>query len=465
MNHQATGRSVWCAARLSCLLLPLLLPLQGCSDSENASTADAGNTDSDLDSGVEDAPSTDAADASLREELDPAACPAYQVEDFHGFEPSYQRVTGGDQLADKVFYPFVALDSQAAAASAVDADTELSTLSAARASASQAALNSCANDVACLRASFTWSSDEIAQVSARLEALMGSAPELAAFVAGHLRKSGVGMSHATGTDAQLLSALWQDAAQITNKAWDNYAGAVPIDSLRLLLSEVSANASGKRFYAPMVNLVRGLLVNVDRPEATRYEPLAAGENQAAVAHIPSVDFEKFPYSVIVVPGKGPSNLNQPLDPNGQVRADQAAARYAAGLAPLIALSGGHVHPDRTPYSEAIEMKKYMMATHQIPEEVILVDPHARHTTTNLRNVARMLYRYGVPFERPSLITSDFLQIAYMAASDTQSIFGKRNLDELGYLPYQGLTQLGLLDDCWVPSVASMYVDGRDLLDP
>jgi hypothetical protein len=202
-----------------------------------------------------------------------------------------------------------------------------------------------------------------------------------------------------------------------------------------------------------------------RDEAARYEPLADGENAAALARIRCIDFSKYPFAAIVVPGQGPTDFDHPLDPTGQIRADQAAARLAAGLAPLIALSGGHVHPDRTPYSEAIEMKQYLIATYAIPEAAILVDPHARHTTTNLRNVARLLYRYGVPVDRPSLVTTDEFQTAYIAAAGANQVFGKRCLDELGYFPYRGLSKLDLLDDCWVPSVDSLYADARDLLDP
>ena len=62
------------------------------------------------------------------------------------------------------------------------------------------------------------------------------------------------------------------------------------------------------------------------------------------------------------------------------------------------MSGGFVHPAQTPYAEAIEMKKALIADFSIPQEAILVDPHARHTTTNMRNAARLLYRYAIPFE-------------------------------------------------------------------
>ena len=57
--------------------------------------------------------------------------------------------------------------------------------------------------------------------------------------------------------------------------------------------------------------------------------------------------------------------------------------YANGKAPLILVSGGYVHPNQTPYCEAIEMKESLVRDFGIPSDAILIDPHARHTTTNL----------------------------------------------------------------------------------
>ena len=271
--------------------------------------------------------------------------------------------------------------------------------------------------------------------------------------------------HASLSDAALLRAAWQDAAHALNMGWNEHVAGLATATVHGLLTDVAATSAGRPFFSPLLRVVLGGLEADGRDEAARYEPLAAGENAAVLARIRCIDFSQYPFAAIVVPGQGPNDLDHPLDPNGRVRADQAAARLAAGLAPLIALSGGHVHPDRTPYSEAIEMKRYLMATYAIPEAAILVDPHARHTTTNLRNVGRLLYRYGVPADRPSLVTSDQFQTAYIAAAGATQVFGKRCLDELGYFPYRGLKPLDRLDNCWVPSADSLYADARDLLDP
>ena len=47
---------------------------------------------------------------------------------------------------------------------------------------------------------------------------------------------------------------------------------------------------------------------------------------------------------------------------------------------FLCVSGGFVHPIRTRFSEAIEMKHDLMTRFGIPANAIIVDPHARHTT-------------------------------------------------------------------------------------
>ena len=43
-------------------------------------------------------------------------------------------------------------------------------------------------------------------------------------------------------------------------------------------------------------------------------------------------------------------------------------------APFILVSGGNVHPNLTPYNEALEMKMALMREFGVPENAILVDP-------------------------------------------------------------------------------------------
>jgi hypothetical protein len=165
---------------------------------------------------------------------------------------------------------------------------------------------------------------------------------------------------------------------------------------------------------------------------------------------------------LLVPGQGPTSLDEPISESSMHRADLAADRWLAKVAPLIILSGGHVHPDRTPYSEAIEMKKYLRDARKIPETALLVDPHARHTTTNLRDVARLLFRAKIPTDRPTLIVSDLFQTAYMLGNP----FAVRCDEELHFRPFRApLRSASVTDTCFFPSKLSLTVDATDALDP
>lgn len=233
------------------------------------------------------------------------------------------------------------------------------------------------------------------------------------------------------------------------------------------LGELSADQRAKAttvtsgpFFQPAMDVALAVLTTADRAQAARYEPLVSGENAAAVATIPGIDFAQYPFAADVVPGLGGSDLTTPLTEGGRQRCDLAIARFAAKLAPLIVVSGGHVHPDRTPFSEAIEMKKYLVSK-GIPAAAILVDPHARHTTTNLRNTSRLLLRYGVPADKPVLLTSDAFQSLYMIGRP----FEVRCREEIGFVPWRKLTSLSIHDSCFFPSRVSLTQVPRDPRDP
>ena len=104
-------------------------------------------------------------------------------------------------------------------------------------------------------------------------------------------------------------------------------------------------------------------------------------------------------------GSGPQAKGEAISPKSRVRCAYTAELYRQGVAPFIILSGGRAYPSMTPFSEAEEMKRYLMENCGIPEKAIIAEPHARHTTTNLRNAARIMVENGFPTDRPALITS------------------------------------------------------------
>jgi hypothetical protein len=378
-----------------------------------------------------------------------------------GFEQPYVMLSSGSYEQDKAFYLLTIFESDPSLLAALAADPIIGPIATSHDMLARDAPSSCGSDVACYTAALEWSTADVQAVADELPvALAGELPMLAAT---HLRPSGTFALYAGGSDAALLSAAWTNTAATLNGTYGAYAATLDAASLDMVVSGVIAkNPDPMPFFAPLLQVDLAALVAEGRDEATLYDPLAGGENAAAVARIPTVDWSAYPYTVILVPGQGPPTLATPLDPEGQERCDIAVQRFQAGYAPFLAVSGGHVHPDLTPYCEALEMKQYLMTTKGVPESAILVDPYARHTDTNVRDVSRLLYRYGIPTDRPALVTSDLLQSLEIGnpagAFDTEAQTG------IFYLPYRVLAAISPYDSCLLPSPISLTA-GDDPLDP
>lgn len=161
------------------------------------------------------------------------------------------------------------------------------------------------------------------------------------------------------------------------------------------------------------------------------------------------DWDSYKYKAIIVPGYTPLGQDKPLklDPVAKERLAAAAEAYKNHAAPFVIVSGGNCHPTRTPYNEAYEMKQELKKM-GVPEDHIIVDMRAQHSTTNLRNSARYMFDHGMiktnedgtvkdkEHSKAMIITGGgpgamFDQKFYMAKPD-ESTFHKRCKDELGY---------------------------------
>ena len=332
------------------------------------------------------------------------------------------------------------------------------------------------NDVGCFAELTRFSDATIEAVASEFEAL-AKEPQFKALAKKDLRPSGVFIKYSQLSDAQMLAASWKDAATGLNRILSVYClGQDPrykdIDRVsfdvsqedyrNLLQAKIKEIESpkGLLFFEPTLNFALKLLEINRRDEAGRYEPLAAGENKASLQNLRNIKWGDYPYSFILVLGAGPADSSR-LSVTGAKRADVGAQLFLHHKAPLIILSGGHVHPMQTPYCEAIEMKKYLMEKFKIPETSILVEPHARHTTTNFRNASRLAYRYRLPTDLKALVTSSEDHIAY----PTSEAFRTRCVNELGYFPIESITRLSPTEAEFKPSVASLFFDPNDPLDP
>ncbi len=292
----------------------------------------------------------------------------------------------------------------------------------------------------------------------------------------HLRPSGYYQRFTNDDNKTLLLKAWGVVCTGCNHIIDHYGAqnksklysTLPdkrryYDSVQALFQALTNEATDTLFCTLTSFTARRLLTINGAGNAARHEPLQEGINKPAYNKIPATSWNNFPYSLILILGSGPADSVTSLSPTGRQRCDTAVLRYQAGLAPFIVVSGGYVHPDGTKYCEAIEMKKYLMAQYNIPEDAIITEPFARHTTTNIRNTNRIIYHYAIPAYKPVMVISSQSHIS--SITDTTHSFDTRNLRELGYLPYTSMARRAPSEATYLPNMESLQMDPNDPLDP
>ncbi len=300
----------------------------------------------------------------------------------------------------------------------------------------------------CYLDAFKWQDSEIRLLTDELARQVKGNKRLERLIQDNLVPSMTyGPLHNETSTAYFKKAVQQDL-QAMNYVVDVYAGGKKpnypkIDSISFhvnragylhLLDDIRQDVlkdiatSKTAFFMTMFTAVRLLEIN-ERWDAAQLEPLVELENKKAFDKVKKTDFSLYPYSLLLTLGAGPEMYGQPISPGGMLRARMAARSYFEKLAPFIVLSGGRVHPYKTRYIEAVEMKKYLIDVMGVPEEAILIDPHARHTTTNLRNTARILLDYGFPKDKFAIVNSSKVHI------DAVEKMADRCVRELGYVPY------------------------------
>lgn len=212
---------------------------------------------------------------------------------------------------------------------------------------------------------------------------------------------------------------------------------------------------------PSMALAIALLDVSERHEAIDFEPLDKEHNAAAMARARGFDWKRYKYTSIIIPGVGPENPLIPLSARGKLHVQLAAQRFAEGDVAFIIVSGAAVHPRGSSHVEAVEMRKALIERFHIPPDRIVIEPYARHTTTNLRNATRRLVALGAPVTQPALIVANVEQSRYIESPE----FAARNPAELGYQP----GTVGPRHSPFVlefrPSLKSLRVDPLDPLDP
>ncbi len=398
-------------------------------------------------------------------------------------------VTWENPLLEKTFPLLAALESDPAANAVLAAHPALGALarvkfralspSAAAPAPGKSAAAQKLDALAAQLAALLWSDAEIRQVADTLRTLLAENPAIRAVVRDTLRPSGLFRLHEKLPDADFLAHAWSDAAGAVNRVIKTYALGVPprypqIDALaydpasdhhigntlaHLAFVRDDPDAAGL-FFQPALRLALMLLRAHQRDYAARFEPLHEGENRAAFVRAARLDWTRHRHAALLVLGHGPQLSGVPLSPVGRAMLDAAVRRFREGDSAYLILSGGCVWPSGTAYCEAVEMKRVVVRDLGVPEECVVVDPHARHTTTNLRNAARLLLRLGAPPEKSIRVFSAPWHIAYAL----KPRFQKRCETELGYSPFTVISRPGPFE--FVCALSPLCVTaGPDPLDP
>jgi len=396
--------------------------------------------------------------------------------------PAYRLVHSDTPLRDRDAYLFTLIDRSPKARAAVLVDPDLAAVAARIAATRTAVWTLCRGTQTCPIGDLRLSDAEIDQAGRALAKLAAPGGALNPLVTHDMRPSGLYQKYQGLTDAELMRSAFVETARGINRLYRVYAlGEKPrypaIDAMgrdpkdahfrALVMGALDVEAdtlpedADQPFYAAWLATGLDLLVIDQRDNAARFEPWDAAENAAAAGRARTLKWARFPYTAIIVPGEGLEAGETGLSPAGLFRVRLALKRWREKKAPYLLVSGGYVHPDRTPYAEAIEMKRALVRDFGVPEAAVIVDPYARHTTTNLRNAARLLFRLGAPKGRPVLVTTSRDQSLYIGSD----VFTKRNTEELGYQPLTDLKRLSPNDIEGRINLFSLHADPTDPLDP
>lgn len=250
--------------------------------------------------------------------------------------------------------------------------------------------------------------------------------------------------------------------QTDSVSFDVHSARFTQEILPLIINNIlMSRAKDQIFSSISMHAAKSLLEASNRMQATDFEPLALGENKSAYCSVSNTQWIKYPYSAIVVLGVGPETRDEHVTPESLMRAEYAAQCWKNKMVPFIIVSGGRVHPYHTPYCEAWEMKHFLQTVCNIPDSVIIIEPHARHTTTNLRNAGRIMVRNSFPLDKPALVIGSKSHIDYVMSQK----FSNRFVKELGFLPVNIIRRKSDLLAEFTVNTSCLQLDEDEPMDP
>ncbi len=394
-------------------------------------------------------------------------------------DPKYQLLVGKSFVQSKNYYLLTLLDELPTVKKMMFQDSILVTIAKNKWINLSVALKSCNRDASCFVNGLKFSQEEINNIGSRLLQLYAPNNALGKMVSEHLYASGCYALFQNLPAKEFLQKAWEQDAMGVNFSISVYAeGQKPnyplIDSVSfntrdgryvgLLYNSTyllqHQEADSKAFYQiPLSASLLFLEIN-ERLQAGDYEPMMRTENKAAFEKSKTINWNAFKYSVISVPGAGPDIPTVALSAEGMIRCRLAAIQYKKGMAPFIIVSGGKVHPYKTKFNEAEEMKRFLIASLHIPESAIIIEPHARHTTTNMRNTARLMFRYGFPFSKPGITCTTRGQSSMIGLTLID-----RCIKELKLAPFKNGNRLSETEIEFYPLMEALHINPTEPIDP
>lgn len=394
-------------------------------------------------------------------------------------DPHYKLIRGNSMVQMKNYYLLTLLQNDNEVKKLLESDTALVSIAKNKLNGLLQSKTACSNNVLCYTERMQFTEQEISNVSARLTALYAAGNPLAKLVQQHLMASGAYILFKNSKPVEMLVKAWEQDAHGINFAIGVYAaGKKPnyplIDSISFDVTDkrygyflysaaytiASECADTRLFFTPSLNTALRFLEINEREQAVDFEPMTETVNKAAFNRVKTIKWDAYPYSVILVPGAGPEDPKVALSAEGMLRCRLAAIQYKKGVAPFIVVSGGKVHPYKTIYSEALEMKKFLIEKLNIPENVIIMEPHARHTTTNMRNCVRLIFRYGMPVEKPCISTTTAGQSMMITTT-----LAARCQKELNEVPFKAGKRLSETEAEFIPVIDALHINPNEPLDP
>lgn len=399
----------------------------------------------------------------------------------------YKLISGNNYVQSKNYYLLTLFQELPDVKKLLASDPFLKAMGTAKVDSINKALKTCERDGFCYTNSLKFSDTEIKTVAEKLKSLYQSSNALGKLVKDHLVPSGTYILFQQLPPEEMLVKAWMQDAEGINFAIGVYAeGKKPnypnIDSISFNTRDprnnntflynyvsllyntaslvVQENKTQPSFFAPSLTAALRFIEINEREQAADFEPMAEGENKAAYERIKTIKWDNYKYSVIMLPGAGPEDPAMPLSAEGMLRCRLAAMQYHKGLAPFIVPSGGKVHPYKTKYCEATEMKKYLVEKMHVPANAIIIEPHARHTTTNMRNTVRLMYRYGIPLNKMGISCTTRGQ-----SSMIEKTLIDRCLRELNEAPYKNGVRLSETEMEFYPLLDALHINPKEPMDP